>query len=302
MFENYFGELAALATALFWTFSAIAFESAGKKVGSLSVNLIRLIIGFAFLSIYSFFVRGLIFPTDATTENWTWLLLSGTVGFVIGDLCLFQAYVVIGSRISMLILSLTPAITALLGWIILGEKLSWMNILGMTIVLIGILLVIVRKNDNSSTLNKKTKINYPIAGILLALGGAFGQGLGMVLSKKGMVGYDPFASNQIRTIAGIIGFIIVLTIFKRWPFFVKAVKNRQAMTSISIGAFFGAFLGVSFSLMAVKYTDTGIAATLMSIRPVLIIPFAITFFKDKVALKEIIGAAIAVTGVVIFFI
>jgi len=301
MFENYFGEIAALATALFWTFSAIAFESAGKKVGSLSVNLIRLIIGFAFLSIYSFFARGLLFPTDATTENWTWLLLSGTVGFVIGDLCLFQAYVVIGSRISMLILSLTPAITALLGWIVLGEKLSWMNILGMTIVLTGILLVIVRKNNNSST-DKKTNINYPIAGILLALGGAFGQGLGMVLSKKGMAGYDPFASNQIRTIAGIIGFIVVLTIFKRWPFFAKAVKNRKAMTSISIGAFFGAFLGVSFSLIAVKYTDTGIAATLMSIRPVLIIPFAITFFKEKVTLKEIIGAAIAVTGVVIFFI
>ncbi|MBN1112128.1 MAG: DMT family transporter [Bacteroidales bacterium] len=302
MFENNIGELAALSTAFFWTFTAIAFESAGKKVGSLSVNLIRLIIGLLFLSVFTLFYRGFLLPIDASSEIWLWLLLSGLVGFVFGDLCLFQAYVLIGSRISMLFMSLAPPITAILGWIILGEKMSIMNIAGMAIVITGILLVVIRKNKSDNpTQHESTKKNT-IAGILLALGGASGQALGLVLSKKGMGDYNPFAATQIRIIAGVVGFAVVLTIFKRWSYFKSALKNRRAMTSITIGSFFGPFLGVSFSLIAIQYANTGVAATIMSIVPVLIIPFSIKIFKERVALKEIIGAIIAVTGVLVFFI
>ena len=73
------------------------------------------------------------------------------------------------------------------------------------------------------------------------------------------------------------------------------------MTSISIGSFFGPFIGVSFSLIAVKYTSTGVAATLMAIVPVLLIPPSILLKKEKVTWKEITGALIAVLGVATFF-
>lgn len=65
--------------------------------------------------------------------------------------------------------------------------------------------------------------------------------------------------------------------------------------------FFGPFLGVSFSLIAVKYTAAGVAATLMSIVPVLIIAPSVIFFREKVTFKEIAGAIIAVGGVALFF-
>ena len=99
--QNHFGEIAGVLTAVFWTVTSLAFESAGKKVGSLSVNLIRLIIAFFFIGFYSWVARGFFFPTDATLYQWEWLALSGLVGFVIGDLLLFQALVVVGARISM---------------------------------------------------------------------------------------------------------------------------------------------------------------------------------------------------------
>jgi len=50
--ENYLGEIAGLLTAVFWTVTSLAFESAGKKVGSLSVNLIRLVMAFFFMKNY----------------------------------------------------------------------------------------------------------------------------------------------------------------------------------------------------------------------------------------------------------
>jgi len=303
MLHNYFGEIAGILTAVFWTVTSMAFESAGKKVGSLSVNLIRLVIAFFFIGFYSWAVRGFFFPTDATPFQWQWLALSGLVGFVIGDLLLFQALVVIGLRISMLVMALAPPFAAFIGWLVLGEVLSLTHLVGMAITLAGIVIVILKREriDDHGTIVKRIRSGYSVQGILLALGGALGQGAGLVLSKKGMGDYDAFSASQIRVLTGIVGFIFILTFMKRWPRFMSALKNIPAMKRITLGAFFGPFLGVSFSLLAVQHTKAGIAATLMSITPVLIIAPAVFLFKEKINWKEILGAVITVIGIAFFF-
>jgi drug/metabolite transporter (DMT)-like permease len=146
------------------------------------------------------------------------------------------------------------------------------------------------------------KLNYSFRGLLYAFIGTFGQAAGLVLSKLGMGKYNAFASTQIRIIAGIIGFAVLITILKRWKNVGKALKNRPAMKGIGIGSVFGPFLGISFSLIAVQNTGTGIASTIMAIVPVLIIPPAILIFKQKVSAKEVVGAFISVSGVALFFI
>jgi drug/metabolite transporter (DMT)-like permease len=88
---------------------------------------------------------------------------------------------------------------------------------------------------------------------------------------------------------------------KRWPRVWAALKHGSAMKRITLGAFFGPFLGVSFSLLAVQHTETGVAATLMAIVPVLIILPAVIIFKEKVNWKEILGAVVTVAGVALFF-
>ena len=80
-----------------------------------------------------------------------------------------------------------------------------------------------------------------------------------------------------------------------------ATKDRSGMSSITLGAFFGPFLGVSFSLIAVKYTEAGIAATIMALVPVIIIAPAVILYKQKVTIAELIGAIISVGGVAVFF-
>jgi drug/metabolite transporter (DMT)-like permease len=296
--QNNLGEIAALLTAIFWTITALAFESASVKVGSLSVNIIRLVIGLLFLSIFTWIQRGLFLPTDATYENWIWLALSGFIGFVLGDLFLFKSYTIIGSRFAMLVMTLVPPITALLGWIILGEKLTFYSYIGMFLTFTGIAMAIFSRGKT------KMKISLKLApiGILYAFGGAVGQAAGLVLSKYGMKEYDPFAATQIRIISGTVGFAVLVTFLGRWKKIMNAMMHLPAMTGITIGSFFGPFLGVSFSLLAVKFTFTGIASTIMAIVPVLIIPPAILIYKQKVTLLEIIGAIISVCGVALFFI
>jgi drug/metabolite transporter (DMT)-like permease len=298
MFQSHLGEAAALTTAICWTLTAICFESAGKKVGSLAVNFIRLVIAFVLLAIFTFFTRGMFLPFDATGANWVWLLISGMIGFVIGDLFLFQAYVEIGSRISLLIMSAVPPITAITGYFLMGERISLLEAVGMLVTIAGIAVVILSRSAGE----KKIKLSRPVKGLTYAFIGALGQAFGLVFSKLGMGSYNPFAATQIRVIAAIIGFAIVITVSKNWGKLKAAMNDHSALKSISLGSFFGPFLGVSFSLMAVQYTATGIVSTITSISPILIIPASIMIFKEKVLPKEILGAFISLVGVTLLFI
>ncbi len=294
---SHIGEFAALGVAVVWTITALSFEYAANRVGSLNVNLLRLPLAFIYLSIFTFFARGNALPTDATNHQWVWLLLSGIVGFVIGDLFLFKAFTQIGSRFSMLIMTLVPPITAFLGWMFLNEGLTWFYLFGMILTVSGIFLAInSHKNGETKQFSK-----HSIRGILYAIGGALGQSGGLVLSKIGMENYNPFASTQIRILAGIIGFALIMIFMGRIKQCISALKNREGMKGILIGSFFGPFIGVSLSLFAVQRANTGVASTIMSIVPILIIPPSILFFKQKVTAMEIAGAVLSVIGVALFF-
>ena len=294
----FFGEIVALGTAFCWTITSISFEWAGKKVGSLPLNLIRLVLALIFISIFSYFRTGLFFASNASMETWSWLALSGIIGLLIGDLLLFQAFVLIGARVSMLIMALTPPIAAFFGWLILNEHMSPSNLIGMAVTILGIAMVILAKEKNQKTV----KMRYPLKGILMAFGGAVGQGLGLVVSKLGMKDYDPFLYTQIRIIAGLLGYVALFFVLGKWKSVFVALSHKKAMMGISAGAVFGPFLGVSLSLLAVQHTTTGIVSTIMSIVPVLIIIPAIIVFKEKITLKEVAGAVIAFGGVVMFFV
>jgi drug/metabolite transporter (DMT)-like permease len=292
------GEVAALATAVCWTATSMAFEAAGKRVGSLAVNLIRLIMAFFFMAAYTAITRGHALPDDASAHTWLWLSASGVVGFTIGDLCLFRAFVLLGARLSMLLMALVPPFTALIGLAILGEELALLDWLGMTLTLSGVAWVIAERRpanggDQPSGISR--------AGIVLGTIGALGQAGGLVLSKYGMRGYDPFASTHIRIIAGIVSFSILFLIIGWWPRVIGACRDRAAMASTTLGAVFGPFLGVSLSLVAIKYTETGVAATIMALVPVLIIPPAVLIMKETVSPRAILGSLVAVAGVALLF-
>lgn len=298
MLQSHIGVLAALSAALCWTVTAVAFESAGKKVGSISVNLIRLVFAFILLSIFNLFTRGMILPIDASGSTWIWLSISGIIGFVIGDLFLFQAYVEIGSRISMLLMSTVPPITAITGFLIMGERITPLGIIGMVTTIIGIALVILTKGSD----DKKVKFSHPIKGLIYAFIGALGQAFGLVFSKFGMGSYNPFAATQIRIIAAIIGFSIVISVTRNWGKLYIAFNDTKAMKHISVGSFFGPFIGVSLSLLAVQHAPTGIVSTITSITPILLIPVSIIMFKEKIYSKEILGALISLIGISLLFI
>ncbi len=293
MFHSHIGEFAGLGVSVCWTISALFFEKAGHKIGSLSVNFIRLFLAIVFLGITTYFTRGMFFPSDATSYQWFWLALSGFIGFFLGDMFLFQSYMVIGSRTGALIMSLAPMITAVIGWFFLDEILSLKSILAIFISVLGIVIAIS---------NRKMKLNIPFKGFLLAFGGALGQAVGLILSKKGMGDYDPVAATQIRAIFGLLSFGILITFLHRWNKLKQAFKQTSALKSVTVGAIFGPFVGVALGLFAVQQTKTGIASALMGLVPIFIIVPSAIMFKEKIRPQQVIGAIVSIGGATLFFI
>jgi drug/metabolite transporter (DMT)-like permease len=303
VFQSHIGEFAALLTALFWTFSAIAFTSAGKRIGSLSVNIWRLIVGLAFIILFTFLAYGSPIPLDISPKSWIWLSLSGFVGVFLGDLFLFKSYTIIGPRISLLVMSLAPPLAALISWVALGESLTTMGFMGMTVTLAGICLVVLMRKKGADEEKKSFKLRYHPRGIFFAFLGAIGQASGLVMSKVGLsTTTNPFYGSEIRLFAGLFGFILLITYLKRWPSIFQSVKNPMAMGMVSIGGFFGPFVGITLSLFAVQHANPGVVQTIVSINPVLIIPFAMWLYHDKITLREALGALVAVVGVSLFFV
>ena len=136
------GILAALGTAISWAACSFSFEIAGKRIGSFSVTVIRLFLGFLILLPVSWFLNGTLLPLGVSNENMLLLSISGLVGFVFADLCLFSAFVRISARITMVIYTTVPLMTALLGWAFLGETLSPMQWGGILLTSSGVALVL----------------------------------------------------------------------------------------------------------------------------------------------------------------
>jgi drug/metabolite transporter (DMT)-like permease len=294
------GELAAFATAICWTVSALFFERASRKIGVLAVNFYKLVFAFGFLIISAVLMRGAALPLDASPRAWLFLSLSGIIGFVITDIFLFSAYVMIGSRITMLFLAMSPPMTALLGYLFLGERMGVRGLLGMAMVAAGIALAVLSRKDAKSTVKHVVSRNDRL-GYLYAFLSTLGQSVGMIFTKAGLGDYHPIAGTQIRVFVGMIGIAVISLIWEKGRPFKTALSNRSGLSATLGGAIFGPFLGVALSLFAVQRTNTGIVSTLLGLTPILIIIPSIMLFKQKVKPLEIAGALLAVLGSAVFF-
>ena len=305
----YAGELAGLATALLWAITSIFFAQAGRLVGSFAVNNIRLLVAVVVYAVVVLLTTGSLWPRDLNQQQLFWLGLSGVVGLVIGDGCGFKALVMIGPRLATLIYAGTPVMATIMAWPFLGEHLSLMNLLGIAVTLGGITWVVLERrydSDNRFELDR----DHPdrgtlIKGVLLGIVAAVGQAAGLVLAKQGMVGAGgdlaPLEAAYVRMVVSLVVIWTLAAGRGKMIQTIRAMKNGRALSFCAAGAIVGPFLGVWMSLVAVKYIPAGLAATLNSTTPVLVLPLVARWYKEKVTLRAAVGAVVTVAGVAMIF-
>lgn len=295
------GEIAAVAASLCWSLNSIQFTFAGRRVGSRVVNRVRLALAVLFLSLSHLLLHGAPWPIHAELHRWGWLGLSGIVGLIIGDGSLFQAFLRIGPRRSMMLMTLVPVISTLAAWIFLGETLLPTEILAVLITVAGVAWVVSERQPETEVLDRDPR--DLVLGVLLGLTGATGQALGLVAAKRGLSGDFPALSATIirMIVATTVIWLLALIGGQVGPTW-RALRDRRARLWIAGGAFIGPFIGIWLSLIAIRAAPVGIASTLMSLSPVVLIPFDHWVFNHTITLRSVVGTVVALIGVAALFI
>ena len=291
----FLGEIAALFAAILWSVNAIVLSEALNKVGSFNVNIGRLFFASIFL-LFTILIFSL--PYNLYWQQYLYLILSGIIGLVIGDLGMLKSYQLIGPRLGMLMMSFVPSISVLLAYLFLGEVLTINQILGIIITSIGLAVVILQKKPISE------KFHFTIEGGFYGLVAAVGQAVGLILAKEA---FNFAELNEIvAALIRIVFSLILLLLLGRFlgisknP--IRVFKNdKLALKLIIWGAILGPFLGITASLIAISNTNVGIASTLMATVPILMLPISKFYYKEELTLFSILGTIIAVLGIAVIF-
>ena len=286
----YVGESAALLTSVCWTLNSVCFTLAGRRVGSASVNLVRLLMAWVLLVALHLLLFGTAFPVHAGTTRIGWLGLSGLIGFALGDAVLFEAFLLIGARLSMLLMTLSPIFSAVLALVWLKQDLRPFRILAMAVTLAGIAYVVWGDRHFE-------RPPHLWRGVLLGIGGALGQSLGLLFSMFGLAGgFSAISANLIRVVTALVALLAYFILRGQLRPALGGLRDARAAALLALGAATGPVLGVVLSLVAISRAPMGIAATLMSLSPVLLLPVAHYGFKEKVGRHAILGTVLALAG------
>jgi len=292
----YTGEISAFATAVMWSGSALAFAAATTRVGSVYVNVTRLVAAILLLFL-TITLCGISYTISFVQV--LFLSLSGLVGFVFGDTFLFKSYEYNNARVSSLIMSAAPAMAALMAFLFLKESLSIMGIFGMIVTLAGIALVVLERKEPTTH-----QVPISMIGVFYALLGALGQAGGMILAK-GAFSQGPvngFVATFIRAFAATVVLVPLNYFAGRFTEPRKIFMNdRKAFYVTILGSILGPYLGVTLSLIAISLTDVAIAATIIALVPIIMLPMVWMFYREKFTWRAVVGACVAVAGVGILF-
>jgi len=291
----FIGEIAALFAAILWSVNAIVLSEALNKVGSFNVNIGRLFFASIFL-LFTIIIFSL--PYNLYWQQYLYLILSGIIGLVIGDLGMLKSYQLIGPRLGMLMMSFVPSISVILAFLFLDEVLTTNQILGIIITSIGLAIVILQKKPISE------KFHFTIEGGFYGLIAAVGQAVGLIFAKEAFnfAELNEFVAAFIRIVFSLILLILLgrfLGISKN-P--IRVFKNdKSALKLIIWGDILGPFLGITASLIAISNTNVGIASTLMATVPILMLPISKFYYKEELTLFSILGTVFAVFGIAVIF-
>ena len=292
------GELAALGTAGCWAIGSNLFTAAGRRMGAVVLNRQRIVVAALLLATTLTLTRGAPWPLWATGSQVAILALSGVVGFVFGDTFFFRSLVILGAGRAGLLLSLSPLITAAIGWPVLGERLTATAFLGMALAVGGVAWVMMDQGTRQHASRHGRLATGVVSGLLAALG----QSGGYVLSKLALrSGIDPLSANTIRITAAAIAIWSLAALQRQVTPTVRALRDRRGAAFMVGGAILGPVVGVVLSLVALQFIEAGVAASITAVYPILALAISARFHGEPFTARSVVGAVVAVVGVILLF-
>jgi drug/metabolite transporter (DMT)-like permease len=305
---SHVGELMALRTALTWSLGMFPFTEAAKRLGVNALNLFRLVLAVLLLGIATLLFTNISFIhlfTSPNQQHWLWLGISGIIGIAIGDYCAFSAFILLGTRLTSVFNTLSPAAALLFGFIINHDHINLIGISGMAITIGGIMWLSLSQSEKHKV-SHLSPAEYT-KGIIFAVLSAVTQGIGVALSQRGLSlqidgeNINTIHAAFIRMIAATVGVLFIAVFSGRIKqFVVPALANQNKGIGYAIIAtIVGPVIGMALSMQAVSMTSASVAQTIFSLLPVFVLILAHFFYDERITARSFLGAVIAIVGVVI---
>jgi drug/metabolite transporter (DMT)-like permease len=296
--------LASFLAATFFALNATCASHSVRASGSARANLGRLLVAAAALGLFAHTLGH-----GFTSASVGWFFLSGLIGMGLGDLGVYGALPLLGSRLTVLMTQCLAAPIAALGeWLWLDTRLTGAQLLWGVVVLAGVIVALLPSRAHPPQVALK-----PI-GFLFGLLAAAGQGLGALVSRKGGLVADAagelshnatFGLNAAyhRILAGLVFtalWFLALRFLRKLPARPEPdatpPARRRARMWILANGLAGPVLGVGCYQWALATTPSGIVLPIAATAPLLSIPIAFWLEGDRPTRRSLIGGVIAVAG------
>lgn len=293
------GQLLALVTALCFAQNSIIYRHLGEKFGSQSVAHIRMWLALPLVFLLTRLVEGIWFPTGWALSTYLILLASGVIGYFLTDLLMFKSYVLLGSRESMVIMTLSPVVTATLSFFFFGEQLNLIQLLGMAITISGVTMMTLLDNKRPAMASERTQST---AGILSATLAAIFQSISFLLAKAALTEGGPISTNLMRNLGGLAAFIIFNGLIKRdAKTHFKSLGDRRALLLLFLASLAGPVLGMSSQMKAFTLAPVGLVTTITQVSPILLLPYDRLILKRTISPASLAGTVLSIGGIAILF-
>jgi drug/metabolite transporter (DMT)-like permease len=300
------GELVAILTTICWSVGIFPFTEATKRIGAAPINQYRLLLAWLIISLILFFVysvslNGLF--TNPHLYHYVFLGLSGIVGFTIGDYCSFTSFKLLGPKLGSLYTTFAPGAALTVGFLVLGEQINRIGILGISITIGGVIWLTLSKKDAAAA--ESAGFTRDKKGILYGIIGALCQGTGLVLSKLGMDYYSDRLPTMhavwIRLMFAFMAAFVASFFLKRLIENSKPIiaNKNNGIPYMVFGTLMGPVAGVSFSLMAIQKLEVAVAQTIFALLPIFVLPINLIVYKEKITIQSVFACLTAIVGVLI---
>lgn len=289
--------IAAFLTAFFFALSVVSASRSAALLGAASANFSRMLVALVALAVFAFtFGKGL------GGGALGWFVLSGLLGFGLGDVALYLAIPRLGPRLTLMLAQcLAAPFAAGIERVWLGTTLTAPELLWGGVILGGVALAL---SPSRSVGRQEHLVSGVIYGVLAGLG----QALGAVTSRQAYAVAVESIDGGTAAFQRMLGGIGVAALFFALVKFREAVRSpvetgmpalerwRRSWRWVVLNGLAGPAIGVGCYQWALASTPSAIVLPIVALAPVVIIPLTIWLEGDRPSRRSLVGAGIAVVG------
>lgn len=287
----YIGEIFALTAPICWSFAVILFRKTGQVVPPLALNLFKNIVA-AVLFMGTMAAVGQEFFSAVPRREYLLLLISGMIGIGVSDVLFFMTLNRLGAGLQSIVnTSYSPSII-LLSLAFLGERFTWVQFLGVALILCAVLAI--TRIRNSRTVTSRRDLTL---GILLGLSASITQAVSIVMIKPVLNESPIIWANSWRLIGGVIMSLLLLPLLPERRKALTTLRDVRIWPVMIPAAVLGTYVSLLFWLGGMKYTQASTASALNQTSTLWTFVLAALLLKEPVTWKRLTGLALGLGGV-----